>query len=510
MTANPNSTGPTDQLQSRHEKLDLLRRRKLDPYGSRFPKTEPIQALVAGYVDGRRVTTAGRLSAKRGHGGLTFADLRDAGGKIQICLKQERIGAETYELFGLLDLGDIVGVSGELFQTKTGEVTVQVGELTVLSKALRPLPEKWHGLKDVEIRYRQRYLDLIANEPVRQVFLQRSRLLASLRGTLERHGFLEVETPMIHAIPGGAAGEPFVTHHQALDVDLYLRLAPELHLKKLLVGGFERVYEINRCFRNEGLSVKHNPEFTMLEAYAAYADYTVMMTLVEELICDAAKALLGTLTFEFGGQRIDLTPPWERVSFAQAMAALGLTPSSSFEEMQGALQRRGLQVKNLTRSQMVRLVEQLFEPKTKTKPLFVIDHWTELSPLAKAKPDDPLITERFELYIGGMEVANAYSELNDPIEQRRRFEAQLEGGEGSGVKGEGPSTLHPPPSTKKRGIDESFIEALEYGMPPAGGLGIGVDRLAMLLLNQSSIKDVILFPLLKPTIGNQQSAISKQ
>jgi len=493
-----------EQVHTRREKLETLRGRRLAPYGGTFPKGEPIQSLVAGYTEGRSVSTAGRLSAARGHGGLTFADLRDYSGKIQICLKQERIGDQAYQLFDSFDLGDILGVSGTLFKTKTGEVTVQVDQVTLLAKALRPLPEKWHGLKDVEVRYRQRYLDLIANEPVRAAFVQRSRLLLSLRGTLERQGFLEVETPMMHAIPGGAAGEPFVTHHNALDADLYLRLAPELHLKQLLVGGLERVYELNRSFRNEGLSAQHSPEFTMLEAYQAYGNYETMMRLVEELICDAAKALLGTLTFEFRGQRIDLTPPWERVSFDLAMAEFGVPAKAmdNIEMIREVLARRGLHVAGLTRSQLVRLVEQVFEPKMKNKPLFVIDYWTELSPLAKSHPDNPHLAERFELFIGGLEVANAYSELNDPIEQRRRFEAQLEG-EGLKVKGEekgkkGGSTLHPPPSTPARAIDEEFLRALEYGMPPAGGLGVGVDRLAMLLLNQPSIKDVILFPLLKP------------
>ena len=490
-----------DQAQTRHEKLERLHQRSLQPYGGRFPKQEPIEALAARYVEHQRVSTAGRLSAKRGHGGLTFADLRDASGKIQICLKQERVGEAAYQLFAELDLGDIIGVTGTLFKTKTGEVTIQVEELTLLAKALRPLPEKWHGLKDVEIRYRQRYLDLIANEPVRQVFQQRSRLLATLRRTLERHGFVEVETPMMHAIPGGAAGEPFLTHHHALDTDLYLRLAPELHLKELLVGGLERVYELNRSFRNEGLSTRHNPEFTMLEAYAAYQDCAFMMELVQTLICDAAIALLGRLHFDYQGQPIDLEPPWERVSFAEAMDAMGLSPRSSVQEIRTVLERKGIRVQGLTRSQLVRLIEQLFEPKTKAKPLFVVDYWTELSPLAKSHPDNPLIADRFELFLGGMEVANAYSELNDPIEQRRRFESQLEGAQGSRLKAGGQGKngpLEPRASNLERKIDEAFIEALEYGMPPAGGLGIGVDRLAMLLLNQPSIKDVILFPLLKP------------
>jgi len=484
--------GLNEQVAVRQEKLKALRTQRHQPYGGAFPKTQSLQTLVAGYVEGQTVSTAGRLSARRGHGGLTFADLKDGTGKVQICLRQERVGDAAYQLFESLDLGDVIGVRGEFFKTKTGEATVQVKELTLLAKALRPLPEKWHGLKDVEVRYRRRYLDLIANEPVRRVFFERSRLLASLRATLERHGFLEVETPMMHPIPGGAAGEPFVTHHQALDQDLYLRLAPELYLKQLLVGGLERVYELNRSFRNEGVSTQHNPEFTMLEAYQAYGNYETMMRLVEELMCEAAKALLGTLTFEFRGQRIDLTPPWERASFAEALAAMGLKPGASLAQIQAALEQRHLTVKGLTRSQLVRLVEQLFEPKTKHKPLFVVDYWTELSPLAKSTPDDPLIAERFELFIGGMEVANAYSELNDPVEQRRRFEAQREGAGGK-RHGAGDGSAHAP-----KMIDEAFIEALEYGMPPAGGLGVGIDRLAMLLLNQASIKDVILFPLLKP------------
>ena len=361
-------------------------------------------------------------------------------------------------------------------------MTIQVEKFQILAKALKPLPEKWHGLKDVETRYRQRYLDLIANEEARQVFMKRSAIISSFRKTLEQAGFLEVETPMMHDLPGGAAGEPFVTHHNALDMKLYMRLAPELYLKKLLVGGLERVYEMNRSFRNEGLSTRHNPEFTMMEAYAAYQDYAYMMELVEQLICNAAKEVIGTLTFEYQGQPIDLNPPWERVSFAETLAQMGLKPNSPAEEFQRVLEKKGIKVTGMTRSQLVRAVEQIFDPKTKTKPLFVTDYWTEISPLAKAKPNDPSITERFELFMGGMEVANAYSELNDPIEQKKRFEAQLEA---AGAKG------------KDRRIDEGFVEALEYGMPPAGGLGVGMDRITMLLLNQPSIKDVILFPLLK-------------
>ncbi len=474
-----------DLIAARHQKLQALQAQGIRPYGGKFPKSELIQALLGRYRDGEPAVTAGRLSAKRGHGGLTFADLRDSSGKIQLCLRQERLGAEAYSLVDMLDLGDWIGAEGMLFKTKTGEVTVEVERLTLLAKSLRPMPEKWHGLRDVEIRYRRRYLDLLANEPVRRVFEQRAKLLESLRRTLSRRGYLEVETPMMHAIPGGAAGEPFVTHHQALDTDFYLRLAPELHLKRLLVGGFEKVYELNRSFRNEGLSTKHNPEFTMLEAYCAYEDYHYMMTLVEALITTAAKETIGTLQWEFQGRRLDLSKEWEAVSFAELLkTGYDLDPRDGLEAMQQKLKSpkagfRAVEMKNQSRSQVLHVIEQLVEPKAKDVPVFVTDYWTELSPLAKSRPDNPLIAERFELFLGGMEVANAYSELNDPIEQRRRFEAQAEG-------------------AKAKGIDEDFVEALEYGMPPATGLGVGVDRLAMVLFNQPSIKDVILFPLLKP------------
>ena len=475
-----------DQTVRRRDKLQALIREGLSPFAQRrFDKAESIRELVQRFKADAVVSTAGRLSAIRGHGGLIFGDLRDASGKIQISVKRDVVGETAWSLFENLDLGDILGVSGPLFKTKTGEVTVAVDSFTLLAKALQPLPEKWHGLKDVEVRYRKRYLDLIANEPVRKVFEQRARLLASLRRTLDADGFLEVETPMMHAVPGGAAGEPFVTHHNVLDVDLYLRLAPELHLKRLLVGGFDRVYELNRSFRNEGVSTRHNPEFTMLEAYQAYWDCGKMMELVERLIKQAAQDVLGTLTFQYQGRTIDLSPSgsWPRLSFADEMKKLGLSPDSTLEQMQRVLEKKGIKIKGPTRSQLVRLseqlIEQLVEPQSKQFPLFVVDYWTELSPLAKSKPDNPLVADRFELFIGGMEVANAYSELNDPIEQRRRFEAQRK-------------------DAKGKALDEDFLEALEYGMPPAGGLGVGVDRLAMLLLDQPSIKDVILFPLLKP------------
>ena len=491
-----------DLIAARRQKLQALAAQGIPPYGGPFPKTCSLQTLAQQFEEGRQVATAGRLTARRGHGAITFAYLQDAGGKLQICLRKDAVGDSAYQLFDLTDVGDWLGVEGTLFKTRAGEITVKVTRFVLLAKSLRPLPEKWHGLKDVEIRYRQRYLDLIANEPVRRVFEGRAKLLGSLRSTLERHGYLEVETPMMHAIPGGAAGEPFVTHHNALDAELYLRLAPELHLKRLLVGGFEKVYELNRSFRNEGLSTTHNPEFTMLEAYCAYENYAYMMALVTELIRQAARDTIGSLGFEYQGRSIDLSKDWAVVSFTQLLKdGYGLEPQDGLGAMEEKLKHpkagfRAVDMKGQSRSQMLNVVEQLVEPQAKSVPVFVTDYWTELSPLAKSRPDNPLIAERFELFVGGFEVANAYSELNDPIEQRRRFEAQLE--ERSGLRAQGSGQLPTAHSPEPRAIDEDFVEALEYGMPPATGLGVGVDRVAMLLLNQPSIRDVILFPTLKP------------
>ncbi len=475
-------TEENDQVQARHDKLKALFEANQQPYGAGYPVTDTLDALVAQYEENREVKAAGRLMAKRGHGKMCFADIRDVDGKLQFCIKKDLVDEATFALFKDLDLGDIIGLEGSLFTTKAGEITLQVSKLTLLAKALRPLPEKWHGLKDVQARYRKRYLDLAANPESQQVFVNRSKIISSIRHTLEEKGFMEVETPMMHSIAGGAAGDPFKTHHNALDMELFMRLAPELYLKMLLVGGLNKVYELNRSFRNEGLSTRHNPEFTMLEVYEAYSDCKGMMNLVQELICTAAIKIHGSLTFEFKGQTLDLNPPWEVVSFSDAMAEMGIRADSPPEKIKEVLKKHHIKVGDLSRSQLVRLVEQIFDPTTKSKPLFVIDYWTEISPLAKSKPEDPSIADRFELFIGGMEVANAYSELNDPIEQKKRFEAQLEGFE----------------DADKRCIDEAFVEALEHGMPPAGGLGVGIDRIAMLLLNQPSIKDVMLFPLLRP------------
>jgi len=461
-------------IKTRYEKLNLLRSRGIEPYGGRFSDSARIEELLKEFKEGRSYTVAGRLVAKRKMGKSIFCDLRDSTEKIQLYLKSEIVGAEKFELFGAaIDIGDIVGVKGKLFRTKTNEPTVNVEDFVVLSKSLRPLPEKWHGLKDIEIRYRQRYLDLIANQKVKEVFKTRSKIIRGIREILDAKGYLEVETPMMQPIPGGAAGKPFRTHHDALDMDLYLRIAPELYLKRLLVGGFEKIYEINKSFRNEGISTRHNPEFTMLEVYTAYGDCATTMELTQELITETARRVLGRDILDYQGRRIDLTK-WERVSFASIMKdSYDINPEDDEKEWIKKLKKKGVAIEgeDIGRTQVANIIADLLSPQS-DHPVFVIDIFKDLCPLAKVKKDNPLLTDRFELFMGGMEVANAYSELNDPLEQRRRFEEQREGKE----------------------IDEDFIRALEYGMPPAGGLGIGVDRLVMLFTDSPSIRDVILFP----------------
>lgn len=466
----------SDILETRHEKLDLLRKKGVDPFGGRFSISSGVKELVDDFKEGAKAVVAGRIMAKRKHGKSIFCDLRDENAKIQLYFKADPLGADSFELFdAALDIGDIIGAEGETFKTRTGEPTLAVKKYTVLAKSLKPLPEKWHGLKDVETRYRQRYLDLIANPEVREVFKIRCDIIKNIRSILDSKGYLEVETPMMHPIPGGAAGKPFKTHHEALDMDLYLRVAPELYLKKLLVGGFEKVYEINKSFRNEGISTRHNPEFTMLEVYTAYGDCGTTMELVRELITEAAKKVMGKEKLEYQGKTIDLTK-WETVSFAKIMKeAYDINPDDDEKVWISKLKKSGAEIegKEIGRTAILNLIADLIEPKS-SHPIFVVDIFKELCPLAKAKKDEPLLTDRFELFMGGIEVANAYSELNDPIEQRARFEEQAEGE-----------------------IDEDFIRALEHGMPPAGGLGIGIDRLIMLFTDSPSIRDVILFPQLR-------------
>jgi lysyl-tRNA synthetase class 2 len=446
-----------------------------------FDKPLFINEILNGFEDGKEVSVAGRLVAKREHGKSGFAHISDHTGKIQFYAQLNALG-EGFQLYKQLDIGDIVGIKGKLFVTHTGEKSVAVATLKLLSKALLPLPEKWHGLKDVEIRYRQRYVDMIANPEVRDVFIKRIQIVSMVRNFFERENYLEVETPMLHIIPGGASGSAFKTHHNANDMDVYMRIAPELYLKRLLVGGLERVYEINRSFRNEGTSTRHNPEFTMMEAYCAYKDFNYMMDVCERLFAEIAQKLYGTLVIEYQGQKLDLTPPWPRISFAGLFKdEFGIEDSDSQDMVIEKIGKKLTLKQGLSRSQILKITEEIIERKFPTdKPAFITDYFTWTSPLAKQKKDNLNIVERFELFVAGMEVANAYSELNDPIEQRKRLENQMK------VEEELP---------KK--IDEDFLTALLHGMPPAAGLGIGIDRLAMLMLNQPSIRDVILFPLLK-------------
>ena len=472
----------------RRAKLEALRQRGENPYENRMVPTHRAQQIVAEFerMEGQEVVVAGRLRALRVHGKATFADLQDGSGRIQLFVALDTVGEERYRAFGELDLGDVIGARGEVFRTRRGEISVRVIEFALLAKALRPLPEKWHGLKDVEQRYRRRYLDLIVNPEVRRIFIARSQVIASLRATLAAKGYIEVETPMLHPIPGGAAARPFSTYHNALDMPLYLRIAPELYLKRLLVGGIERVFEIGKVFRNEGISTRHNPEYTLLEAYQAYADYQDMMRLTEELVAEAARAVTGSTVVTFQGKELDLTPPWPRLAMLDAIREYA---GIDFDACPGreveVARQAGVRLdERATRGHAIQeTFEQLVQDKL-IQPVFITDHPVEVSPLAKRRSDDPRFTERFEPYINGWEIANGFSELNDPDDQRQRFEEQVR------ARQAGDEEAHR--------MDVDFLEALEFAMPPAGGLGIGVDRLTMILTDSPSIRDVILFPHMRP------------
>lgn len=471
-------------VQQRRLKLEALEAKGIPVYDRVFPDRIDIGCALSDFQEGRLVSLSGRIMGRRRHGKAEFLDIRDSTGKIQLYIKEDFIGKDRFEVLDNIEVADFISVKGELFKTHTQEPTVKVIEFAVLSKALRPLPEKWHGLKDIEARYRQRYLDLIANEDVRQVFLLRSAICRLIRKFLDEKGFLEVETPMLHSIPGGAAGRPFITRHNEYDISLYLRIAPELYLKRLLVAGLDRVYEINRSFRNEGVSTRHNPEFTMLEIYQAYADYEVMMELTEELIVFVVREVMGKTVLEYQGKQIDLACPWQRRSFFEIVRdKFGILPSDTPELMLGKLQSKGFakDANYLSRSQINKVIEELLEQEMSNNPTFVTDYFSSMCSLAKNKKDNPLVSERFELFIAGMEIGNAYSELNNPVEQKARFEEEIK-------------DIKP---DEKKTVDEDYCLALEHGMPPAGGLGIGIDRLVMLLANQSCIRDVILFPLLR-------------
>ncbi len=458
----------SDLIKERYKKLEAVKALGLDPFGGRFDKQASVAKLLEDFTEGKPAKTAGRLTAQRFMGKTVFADLKDETGRIQLFIKPTELSERDQQVFNCLDLGDILGIAGEMFKTKTGEISVRVKELTLLSKSLRPMPEKWHGLKDVETRYRQRYLDLIANDTTKEIFTKRSKIVRSVRATLDNKDYLEVETPMMHPIPGGAAGKPFKTHHEALNLDLYLRVAPELYLKRLLVGGFDKVYEINKSFRNEGISTRHNPEFTMLEVYTAYHDVEDVMNLCEEILKNAAKSVGADF------------PKVERVSFAGLMKeAFDIAPEEDSESWIKKLKAKGHDIhgKDISRTQIINIVGELLEERIKgSGAVFVTEYFAEISPLARRNKKNPHLADRFELYVGGMEVANGYSEQNDPIEQKERFLEEL--GQ-SAVAGK---------------LDEDYIYALEHGMPPAGGLGIGIDRLVMILTAQPTIREVILFP----------------
>ncbi|HWQ69848.1 MAG TPA: lysine--tRNA ligase [Patescibacteria group bacterium] len=485
-------------VSERMRKLAELEAAGVDPYPARFAVRNLAADLHREYTllpeetdAAPEVAIAGRLMSLRHHGKVTFAHLQDGSGKMQIYLSCDVLGAQLYDLCKRLDVGDHLGVEGRLFRTRTGELTVRVGTVRLLSKSLRPLPEKWHGLTDVETRFRQRYLDLIVNRQVADAFRKRSRLIAEIRRFLESREFLEVETPMMQSMAGGAMARPFVTHHNALDIRLYLRIAPELYLKRLVVGGFDRVFEINRNFRNEGISTQHNPEFTMLEFYQAYADYRDLMAMTEEMLAYLAKEITGDQQVAYQGQQISFAPPWPKLTLEEALVKVGGLEAEALTTEEGVRATAGHHgITILPGWGKGKVMAELFDTLVESKliqPTFIIDFPTELSPLAKATQGEPTTVQRFELFVGGMEIANAYSELNDPREQRTRFLDQLR------QRDQGDLEAH--------GLDEDFLRALEYGMPPTAGEGIGIDRLAMLLTDSASIRDVILFPLLKPAQG---------
>ena len=485
-----------DLFQTRLQKLQELENAGIDPFGHRYDVSHHA-VEIAQFAEGQtkedleesteHVRIAGRIMIRRGHGKASFAVLQDRTGSIQIYAKIDVLGPDRYELFQMLDLGDFLGVAGTVFRTNRGEVTVLVEQFEVLAKSLRPLPEKWHGLKDIEIRYRQRYLDLMVNPEIRETFIARSRVIQAVRRYLDEKDFLEVETPTLHTVASGAQARPFVTHHNALDMTLHLRIALELHLKRLIVGGLEQVYEIGRVYRNEGISTKHNPEFTMLELYQAYADFRDIMNLTEDLIRYVAQTVLGTLQIHYGDFDIDLASTWQRrhmVDLIQEYVGIDLRPVRTIQEARNLAAEYGVVV--APEMEYGHIVNEFFEQRVEDKliqPTFVYGHPVEVSPLAKKSRQDPRFTDRFELFIVGREFGNAFSELNDPLDQRQRFAQQAE----ERAKG----------NDEAQAMDEDFLIALEYGMPPTGGLGIGIDRLVMLLTNQPSIRDVLLFPLLR-------------
>lgn len=501
--AEPTAEELSEVLRVRREKLTALQQAGNDPFAqTRFDRTVYAQQIAEQFdqLEEKSVAVAGRIMSKRSMGKASFFDIADASGKIQIYIKLNVIGEETYEQFKKWDIGDIVGVNGEVFRTKHGEISIRATKAVLLSKSLLPLPEKFHGLTNTDLRYRQRYVDLIVNPEVRDVFVKRSLIIRELRTFLDSKGYLEVETPVLHNIAGGAAARPFITHHNSLNIDMYLRIALELHLKRLIVGGFDKVYEIGRVFRNEGMDTKHNPEFTMLEFYQAYSNYEDVMNLTEEMLRYVAQKVLGTTTVVYGDQEIDLGKPFARISMVEAVkkyTGVDFDAIQTLEEARAAAKEHHIQYEERhLKGDILNLFFDEFVEDKLIQPTFLTGHPVEISPLSKRDAAHPGYTERFELFITGREFANAFSELNDPIDQKARFEHQLE------LKAQG--------DEEATDMDNDFITALEYGLPPTGGFGMGVDRLVMLLTNQPSIRDVLLFPTMKPTAEELAKKASAQ
>ena len=483
-------------MKVRREKLDKLKQEGKDPYKiTKFNRTHTSKQIKDNYdeLEGKDVTVAGRLMAKRIMGKASFCHIQDSEGRIQSYVSINELGEESYKEFKEYDIGDIIGITGFVFKTKTGEISIHAKKVTLLSKSLRPLPEKFHGLKDTDLRYRQRYVDLIMNPEVKETFVKRAEIIKEIRKFMNEKGYMEVETPILTTVATGDAARPFITHHNTLDLQMYLSIAPELNLKRLIVGGYDKVFEIGKNFRNEGMDIKHNPEFTNMEFYSAYEDYNDMMKMAEELISTVAKNTLGTTTITYEDKEINLAPEWKKITMIEAIkevTGVDFNTINTDEEAQAIAKEKGVQFEDIknTRGHIINEFFETFVEETLIQPTFVMDYRVEVSPLTKRKQDDPRLVERFELFIGGREYGNAYSELNDPIDQYERFLKQVEAKE----KGD----------EEAGGMDEDFVNALEIGMPPTGGMGIGLDRLIMLLTNSASIRDVLFFPTMKPLSNN--------
>ena len=488
----------SEQERLRREKLEELQKQGKDPFDVyKVERTHTSEQVKANFeeLEGKIVTVAGRIMSKRGQGKVVFSDIHDRDGKIQLFIKIDEVGEENLKSYKTYDIGDIVAATGEVFKTRTEEISVKVKSFELVCKSLKPLPEKWHGLKDPDLRYRQREVDIITNPEVKDTFIKRSQIISGIRSFLDNRGFLEVDTPILGAIAGGAAAKPFITHHNTLDIDMYLRIATELYLKRLIVAGFEKVYEMGRNFRNEGMSVRHNPEFTCIELYEAYADYNDMMEICENMIAEVCQKVNGTTKVMYQGTEIDFKPPWRRITMVDAVkeyAGVDFNAISSDEEAQAIAKEKHLEfpkpLETVTKGEVLNALYEEFGEKNMIQPTFIIDYPVEISPLTKKKRGNEAFTERFEGFVFGREICNAYSELNDPIVQRERFEQQAKSRE----LGDDEAYM----------IDEEFMSALETGMPPTGGLGIGIDRLIMFLTDSASIRDVLLFPTMKPQTNN--------